>query len=251
MLRRYIQVLFFSNRSTSQFGCPKICLTPVKTLHMDFLLSCYFVPYMNYCDYFFGSWYRSTLYSTILSISVSGYYGLVLQLNQLNKFNCSTCLSSTPFVAQNFCFLQNRAYFSEVPLALNFPFSRDNNLFSLSILLKLISQLNAVFCHLLQNSAILVRQSELTASLLIMYACLCVKQNTRSCNENIYSNYRFTGIMSSYCAKIISCSLYSVFLFMHPLFCLAVRQKESRPPWAQRYEDVNTLLSGAFLTYHY
>lgn len=59
------------------------------------------------------------------------------------------------------------------------------------------------------------------------YICLWarVKQNTRSCNKNIYSNYRFIGITSSYCAKIASCSLYSVLLFLHPAFCWAARQK--------------------------
>lgn len=71
---------------------------------------------------------------------------------------------------------------------------------------------------------------------LVMCVCLCVKQNTGSCNKNTYSNYRFTGIMSSYGAKIISCSLYSVFLFMQLVLCLAVRQKESRPSWIQHWE---------------
>lgn len=86
---------------------------------------------------------------------------------------------------------------------------------------------------------------------LIALMCLCVKQNTRFCNKNIYSNYRFTGIMSSYSAKIISCSLYSVFLFMKLVFCLAVRQKESRPSWAQHWEGVNSLPSRLFLIYQY
>lgn len=90
-----------------------------------------------------------------------------------------------------------------------------------------------------------------TDSLIALAMCLCVKQNTRSCNKNIYSNYRFSGIMSSYTSKIISCSLYSVFLFMQLVFCLAVRQKESRPSWAQHWEDVNSFPSGLFLTYQY
>lgn len=90
-----------------------------------------------------------------------------------------------------------------------------------------------------------------TDSLIALATCLCVKQNTRSCNKNIYSNYRFTGIMSSYGAKITSCSLYSVFLFMQLVFCLAVRQKESRSSWAQHWEDVNSLPSGLFLTCQY
>lgn len=131
--------------------------------------------------------------SDILSVPISASRNIILHIMDYSSHNCA---SSTSWIAQlvsaqlhlwlqDFWFLQNTAYISEVPLALNFPFSRDTNLFSPSILLELISQPKAVFCHL-RTPAIPLRWPTPTASLLLLCACGCTCETEHQASQQKY-----------------------------------------------------------------
>lgn len=128
--------------------------------------------------------------SDILLVPISASRNIIWHIMDYSSYNYA---SSTSWIAQlvsaqlhlwlqDFWFLQNSAYISEVPLALNFPFSRDTNLFSPSILPELISQLKAVFCHL-RTPAAPLRWPAPTASLLLLCACGCTCETEHQASQ--------------------------------------------------------------------